>query len=383
MRRMQAAFTLVELLVVIAIIGTLVALLLPAVQSAREAARKSQCSNNIKQLTTALINFDTNRRKIPGYSNELFDPTAAKDSLGRVTVGRRASWIVMVFPYMEETPLWEKWSTSFANGDAEAPSLAGLVCPSSPPETPGYPNLAYVGNAGQAFTDGTRVAVGTRPADAENAADGVFVDDNRNPNLVATAAAKDNRGDGTTPQNLKDYPRIGMSLSYISSNDGQSKTLMVSENLHAWYWTYETTNATGGNANHFAQDDASSIKDTKHLFGFVWKNTASGSGIQPWERINGDKHFDKNPAPNTMTDFANIGTSPTYRYESYGYPSSNHPGGVDVGFCDGHGVFMADSIDPVIYGQLMTSNHNKSDLADASSPPVPDKKLPQPSDSDF
>ena len=160
MRRKQAAFTLVELLVVIAIIGTLVALLLPAVQSAREAARKAQCANNVKQLTTALINFDTNRRKIPGYVNELFDPStlpANKDADGhpKAGFGRRASWIVMIFPYMEETPLWEKWSGSFANGDAEAPSLAGLVCPSNPSENPGYPNLAYVGNAGQAFTDGT------------------------------------------------------------------------------------------------------------------------------------------------------------------------------------------------------------------------------------
>ena len=153
---------------------------------------------------------------------------------------------------------------------------------------------------------------------------------------------------------------------------------MVSENLHTWYWTYDTTSATGGTANHFAQDDAATIKDTKHLFGFVWKNLAPASGIQPWERINGDKHYDKNPAPTIMKDFAVA--SPVY--EGYGYPSSNHPGGVDVGFCDGHGIFIADSIDPVIYGQLMTSNHNKSNLLDAAGVKT-DKVLPQPSDSDL
>jgi prepilin-type N-terminal cleavage/methylation domain-containing protein/prepilin-type processing-associated H-X9-DG protein len=380
MRRKQAAFTLVELLVVIAIIGTLVALLLPAVQSAREAARKSQCSNNIKQLTLALISFDTSRRKLPGYANELTDPTAAKDPLARLKVGRRASWIVMIFPYMEETPLWDKWSTSFAQGDAEAPSLAGLVCPSSPPETPGQPWLAYVGNAGQAFTDGTRVVVGTRPADAENAADGVFVDDNKNPNIGPV----DGRGDGATAQTLKDYPRIGMSLSYISSNDGQSKTLMVSENLHTWYWTYGTPVAGSVGSNSNAQDDRSSIKDAKHLFGFVWKNRPSGTDPKGIERINGDRHYDKiapTSVPTSMETFATIGTSSSPLYESYGYPSSNHPGGVNVGFCDGHIVYVADSIDPTIYGQLMTSNHNRSDLTDPNG--VTDKTLPQPSDSDL
>ena len=92
---------------------------------------------------------------------------------------------------------------------------------------------------------------------------------------------------------LKAYPRIGMSLSYISSNDGQSKTLMVSENLHTWYWTYDAVpfRRAAGSPNHFVQDDASTIQDAKHLFGFVWKNNtpASRSQMKSWERINGDQ----------------------------------------------------------------------------------------------
>ena len=70
-------FTLVELLVVIAIIGTLVALLLPAVQSARETARGNTCRNNLKQLMTALTLMDTTQKKLPGYINEVSDPASA------------------------------------------------------------------------------------------------------------------------------------------------------------------------------------------------------------------------------------------------------------------------------------------------------------------
>ena len=68
MRHERRGFTLVELLVVIAIIGTLVALLLPAVQSARETARRNTCTNNMKQLSLALTNMDSSLKKLPGYS---------------------------------------------------------------------------------------------------------------------------------------------------------------------------------------------------------------------------------------------------------------------------------------------------------------------------
>ena len=99
MRRRSGGFTLVELLVVIAIIGILIALLLPAVQAAREAARRSQCSNNLKQLGIAIQNYhDTYKTFPPAYIN---------DSHGGVNPGPifRADpqwgWSAMVLPFRE------------------------------------------------------------------------------------------------------------------------------------------------------------------------------------------------------------------------------------------------------------------------------------------
>jgi len=117
-------FTLVELLVVIAIIGILIALLLPAVQAAREAARRSQCSNHLKQLGLALHNYHDTFLKFP--------------PAGWIT-GNQLSWIPYIFPFIEQTPLYEKVNFEAQgatpvyaqNYIAAAQPITTLLCPSS------------------------------------------------------------------------------------------------------------------------------------------------------------------------------------------------------------------------------------------------------------
>jgi len=354
MRHRSRGFTLVELLVVIAIIGTLVALLLPAVQSARESARGNTCRNNLKQLSLALAQMDTQLRKLPGYSNELYNPNGQKNSdMFTRDFARRCSWLVRCFPYMEEQPLWDAWNTFSSAQGAQAPQLAGLLCPSSPPETPGLPWLSYVGNAGWAFSD--------HPSSdkTEYAANGIFFDLNKNKNIGPT----DGR-EGMQP--------IQMSMTQIT--DGTTKTLMLAENMHTFFWTFGTStsnNVTTGNDN-------SIIPDGKLLFGFIWKQPAN---VKEYDRINGDKFYDKlsSGAPADMETF---GEAKSYEiYEAYAYPSSRHPGGVNVAFAGGQVEFLRENIDPLVYGQLMTSNSKKSKLVNASN--VPDRQLPQPNDDQY
>jgi prepilin-type N-terminal cleavage/methylation domain-containing protein/prepilin-type processing-associated H-X9-DG protein len=158
-RMRKRGFTLVELLVVIAIIGILVAMLLPAVQSAREAARRMQCSNNLKQMGLALHNYNTANRVFPSGSRSHYSDTSW-------TWGH--SWAVAILPFTEQNNLYDKldmkgissphtgliYQTSSVTYNTHNGNLVkGLVisymwCPSSPLDKFGLKGTIVPGDVG-------------------------------------------------------------------------------------------------------------------------------------------------------------------------------------------------------------------------------------------
>ena len=140
MKRLTAkrGFTLIELLVVIAIIAILIALLLPAVQQAREAARRSTCKNNLKQIGIAIHNYHETHRCFPPMHIEIrgvTDPTATGNFLG---------WGTMILPFMDQAPLYnkfdmnEQWRDNVTSAITPATLLLvktvlpAFMCPSDP-----------------------------------------------------------------------------------------------------------------------------------------------------------------------------------------------------------------------------------------------------------
>lgn len=135
------AFSLVELLVVIAIMGVLISLLLPAVQAARESARRVQCVNHLKQLSLAALNYESTYGHLP--------PSALLDSLEKINsltetlypvvdqrVGKQFSWAVLLLPFFEQQNLYDEFDLSRMVFEQElepqARTISALLCPSDP-----------------------------------------------------------------------------------------------------------------------------------------------------------------------------------------------------------------------------------------------------------
>ena len=213
-------FTLVELLVVIAIIGILVALLLPAVQAAREAARRMACQNNVKNIALACLNFESTHKELPAGS-----VNAPKDQQSGI------GWMVQILPYMEESTVSEDAIAKFkTGGDAYSSSfdelnrllLPSYLCPSNAEmltqrekwgDATRKP-MSYVGVSGSFFSR-----------------TGVCVNKTKDLRAGIYCIAQ-NVADGYGPNNfdgllIQDWP-----VKIKQATDGMSKTLLVGER---WY----------------------------------------------------------------------------------------------------------------------------------------------------
>jgi prepilin-type N-terminal cleavage/methylation domain-containing protein len=324
----HSAFTLVELLVVIAIIGMLMALLLPAVQNARETGRRAVCLNNMKQISIAMRNYETSKKELPGYANQVAVTTT-------YPAGRDVPWTIMLFPYMDRTDVWQRWSdasTTPAQLLQSVPYMELLICPSNPPIDQQHPWTSFVVNCGKRDLAPTPKTVPPLPqsdsqyADAERLANGIFF--NRySPNSPPTGA------------NANRFSRLVMSIDRIA--DGGSNTMMASENLQAWKYTDDDpANPQAKLGQYF------DVRYIEQATGFVWLPGSTTKII----------NYNKNMP---------TGTEPQYNDAGYAItrPSSNHPSGVNMAMCGGELYFQRDDIDPWVYQQLMTSDGRHSDMS--------------------
>jgi prepilin-type N-terminal cleavage/methylation domain-containing protein/prepilin-type processing-associated H-X9-DG protein len=291
----KTGFTLVELLVVIAIIGTLMGLLLPAVQSAREAGRRNTCTNNVSQLAKAVINHDAQKGVLPGWRN------APRDTVATPLSVKWPSWPVMLLPYLERMDVYRLWESGATTG----PYLAIFVCPTSPAADQSTAWTCYAGNGGSGSRTGTTQARG----------DGIFLDS------VGVS--------GT-------YSSARMNLDVISGADGAANTLMFGEKCGSQLpslnlWTALAPGVSGSTELLFS---CSGNSATPSLFGIA------GTPSQ----VSADKVVN----PLSPGAVAPLGF--------HSRPTSNHPGGVVAAFADGHTVYLKDSVPTYVYAQLVTSD---------------------------
>jgi prepilin-type N-terminal cleavage/methylation domain-containing protein len=204
--RRQRAFTLVELLVVIAIIGILVGLLLPAVQSAREASRRIQCGNNLKQIGLAFHNHHDTYKEFPTAGNVADGPRTLTTS-GNIAIGEAQAWgwAYQILPFVEQQQLWQNPD----DAAVKATPVPGYFCP-----TRRRPVVFDVNASG---------SVGLRAQIDYAANRGIHTVNN-----VPTGA----QFNGIVRRSVTNTPKVGT----FTVVDGTSNTLMVGERGLAKNW---------------------------------------------------------------------------------------------------------------------------------------------------
>jgi prepilin-type N-terminal cleavage/methylation domain-containing protein len=340
--RRSTGFTLVELLVVITIIGALMALLLPAVISSGESARRAYCQNNVQNLAKAMLSVESAKGRFPGYAQLVKRGSTKAVSVHHSASTQRwevisvapssavpVSWATMLLPQIERHDIWDLLVNPKADANLPPADQEGVleirpielfVCPSDSDAvaSPDTPALSYSVNAGAPDWNG-----GTFLAEAgfgDTTANGMFQ------NLYEFAARR------ITPPPVARLAKI---------TDGAATTILLSENCHK---SYEPVNA--GQPSRFTW-----LFGTEQHLGIVWvvdDTPEAGNSIDNQEAINrvSEDAYRNNPVfdPNTAR---------------FARPASNHPQGVNAVFADAHSQFLSESMDYVAYQQLLTANGRK------------------------
>jgi type II secretory pathway pseudopilin PulG len=328
------------LLVVIAIIAILISLLLPAVNSAREAARRAQCINNVRQIALATINYEAVRNKLPpagivgenpqdDLASGRFDPQS----------GKMISWAVLILPQMEEDVLYQQFDLNRSILDQpnqpQSQHVASYLCPSESAETRYFEHPR--------LTNSVRFAKGNYAA---------FVSPFHTDLLMEWPGAL---GGGTWSSDLQ--RREGQSLRRVT--DGVSKTLMISEvrtraderdQRGAWALPWTASSVLALDVHH---DVRSPLRYE------AWDLTLNSAQLpNNIDGYNMDMLYDcPDPAAAQLDNMPCL----TYRrgtplqYLSAA-PRSRHPGGVVAAAMDGHVQFLINEIDPEVLAYMISIN---------------------------
>jgi prepilin-type N-terminal cleavage/methylation domain-containing protein/prepilin-type processing-associated H-X9-DG protein len=383
-RRFKRGFTLIELLVVIAIIGVLISLLLPAVQSAREAARRIQCTNNLKQIVLALHNYVAANNTFPMGGTPQLDPTATAGMATGPYEWENYSSFAMMLPFLEQMPLFNSCNlnicpdTGFGvsqpqNFTAYYTKLNAFLCPSDP-----YSGIQDLCNYAGCYGTTTYM-----PYDQ-----------------VGSSVPNKNHSDTTG------IFTVWKSYGIQSVTDGTSNTMAFAEQLvgngasgYQRYAPYGGTPLYRGNmcftpASYVAQSgrvyDVSAIPNALNLVQadisaiaaiFLQYQTLLTSpnkvvdyrGYKWIIGIPGMTMFNSVQTPNESI-FNGARTGPgsysgsvgNNTDESWSVPAtSNHPGGVNVTMADGHVQFVKNSISKPIWWALSTKGNGEVVSADS------------------
>jgi len=349
---------------VIAIIGTLIGLLLPAVQSAREAARRSQCSNNMRQVGLAILNFESTKQKLPACTdrNEFTGQPGQANNNQATTPGY--SWIVHCLPYMEETGLYNAIRTSgsnFQNSPFAATTLnvasgtAGLQASTvviGPLKCPTFSGSGLVENSASGPSNGVSWTNQNQYGSLQVALTNYKA--NAGTHIATSGTGHSNNGaigypvPGTGAANVS-RPN-GVTLGSLS--DGTSKTILCAETRERGYagWidgaSSWVTAMNIPNASGFPQYTSGKWQSASATNVVMASGATTGVGI----------NYDATSTLKFLTSTA----YPLYTTGMAHGASSDHSGGIVLHvFGDGHVGQITTDIDPTLYVSIYSRASNE------------------------